>query len=71
MFEGMSGRKALNNIWKGQKGKCTLCKKGVVVETGWRTHRNDKGNTEIVHPECHRILHPELQLTSPVLAPQG
>ena len=71
MFEGMSGRKALNNIWKEQKGKCTLCMESVVVETGWRTHRNEKGKTEIVHPECHRKLHPELQLTSPVLVLQG
>lgn len=70
MFEGMSGRKKLTGMWKNQKGKCTLCGEEVVKETGWKTHRNTENRTDIVHPLCHRKLHPELRTTSPVLIPQ-
>jgi len=70
MFEGMSGRKTLTGMWKKQKGKCTLCGEAVVKETWWKTHRNKESRTEIVHPLCHRRLHPELGTTTPVLIPQ-
>ena len=62
MFEGMSGRKRLNKIWLKQRGRCTLCAEDVGVRTGWRTHFNIKGKTEIVHPKCHQKLHPELKM---------
>jgi RNA-directed DNA polymerase len=60
MFEGMSGRKALKKMWNNQKGKCTLCSDGVNKDTGWKIHINEINKKEIVHPECHRKLHPEL-----------
>ena len=67
MFEGMSGRQALKRMWKNQNGRCTLCGGEVETETGWKTHRNKENRNEIVHPQCHRKLHPELQKTAPVL----
>lgn len=66
MFEGMSGRKALKRIWSKQKGSCTLCGDKINKVTGWKIHINDKSKKEIVHPKCHRKLHPELLVTAPV-----
>lgn len=66
MFEGMSGRKALKKIWSKQKGNCTLCGDEINKTTGWKIHSKDKSNKEIVHPHCHRKLHPELLVTAPV-----
>jgi RNA-directed DNA polymerase len=59
MFEGMSGRKALKKMWNRQRGKCTLCGDGVNKASGWKLHViNSK--KQIVHPKCHKMLHPEL-----------
>lgn len=59
MFEGMSGRKALKNMWNRQRGKCTLCRDEVNKASGWKLHvYNNK--KEIIHPNCHKMLHPEL-----------
>jgi RNA-directed DNA polymerase len=66
MFEGKSGRKILKKMWSDQKGKCTLCGDEVNKTTGWKMHINDKIKKEIVHPECHRRIHPELLKTAPV-----
>jgi RNA-directed DNA polymerase len=66
MFEGMSGRKSLKKIWSKQKGSCTLCGDEINKATGWKMHVNDKSKKEIVHPQCHRKLHPELLVTAPV-----
>ncbi len=66
MFEGMSGRKALKKMWSNQKGKCTLCGDVVNKTTGWKMHINDLNKKEIVHPQCHRKIHPELMETAPV-----
>jgi hypothetical protein len=60
MFEGMSGRKALKNMWSKQKGCCTLCGDEINKTSGWRLHITDGNKKEIVHPECHRKIHPEL-----------
>lgn len=68
LFEGMSGRKVLKRMWNNQRGKCTLCREEVTKETGWKIHLNGNNKKEIVHPACHRILHPELLKTSPVEA---
>jgi len=60
LFEGMSGRKVLKKMWSNQKSKCTLCGDEVNKTTGWKMHLNENNKKEIVHPECHRKIHPEL-----------
>ena len=60
MFEGMSGRKALKNMWIKQSSKCTLCEDEINKTSGWRLHISDNNIKEMVHPECHRKIHPEL-----------
>ncbi len=64
MFEGMSGRRALKNIWSKQKGKYTLCGDEINKLSGWRLHITESNRKEIVHPECHRLIHPELLVES-------
>jgi len=60
MFEGMSGRKALKKMWSKQKGCCTLCGDEINKTSGWRLHITNGNKKEIVHPECHSKIHPEL-----------
>lgn len=60
MFEGMSGRKALKKMWSKQNSKCTLCGDEINKTSGWRLHITDKNKKEMVHPDCHRKVHPEL-----------
>ena len=60
MFEGMSGRKALKNMWSKQESKCTLCGDEINKISGWKLHITDKNKKEMVHPNCHRRIHPEL-----------
>lgn len=60
MFEGMSGRKALIYIWNKQKSKCTLCGDEINKTSGWKLHITDQNKKEMVHPGCHRKLHPDL-----------
>jgi RNA-directed DNA polymerase len=60
MFEGMSGRKALKNMWSKQKSKCTLCGDEINKTSGWRLHITEENKKEIVHPDCHSKIHPEL-----------
>ncbi len=60
MFEGMSGRKALKNMWSKQKGCCTLYGDEINKTSGWRLHVTVDNRKEIVHPDCHSKIHPEL-----------
>ncbi len=60
MFEGMSGRKALKKMWSKQKGCCTLCGDEINKASGWKLHITDGNKKEMVHPECHSKIHPEL-----------
>lgn len=60
MFEGMSGRKALKNMWSKQKGQCALCGDEINKTSGWKLHITDQNKKEMVHPECHKKIHPEL-----------
>ena len=66
MFEGMSGRKVLKKMWSKQKRKCTLCGDEINKTSGWKLHITDKSQKEMVHPGCHRLIHPELLNTAPV-----
>ena len=59
-------REELKKMWSIKKGNCTLCGDEVNKTTGWKIHKNDKNKKEIVHPECHRKIHPELLKTVPV-----
>ena len=61
MFEGMSGRKALKEMWSKQKGKCTLCEDEINKVSGWKLHVAEQNRKEIVHPACHKRIHPELK----------
>lgn len=61
MFEGMSGRKALKNMWSKQKSKCTLCGDEINKTSGWKLHITETNKKEMVHPECHVKIHSELK----------
>lgn len=60
MFEGMSGRKALKTMWNKQKGCCTLCGEEINKASGWKLHLTREGKKEMVHPACHKKIHPQL-----------
>jgi RNA-directed DNA polymerase len=66
MFEGMTGRKKLMGMWKKQNGKCTLCVGEINKASGWKLHIAENSKKEMVHPKCHRKIHPELLKTAPV-----
>lgn len=66
MFEGMMGRKKLLEMWKRQKGRCTLCGQDINKASRWKMHIGYDNKKEMVHPTCHRKIHPELLKTAPV-----
>ena len=66
MFEGMMGRKRLLEMWKRQDSKCTLCGEELNKVSGWKMHIRYDNKKEMVHPTCHRKIHPELLKTAPV-----
>jgi len=65
MFYSMKGRKRLKEMWIKQSRICPVCGDEINKVTGWRTHAGDDGKKVLVHPDCHKIIHPKLSKAVP------
>jgi RNA-directed DNA polymerase len=77
MLVKLKGRKKLLVIWKRQKGKCLICKQVISKQTSWHLHHlipkaqggsNTQANLVLLHPNCHRQVHTNLELSVRLLA---
>jgi len=60
--------KRVKKLWQAQKGKCPICQEGFTLEPGWwQIHlvvpkllggKETLSNLQLLHPNCHRQLHP-------------
>jgi RNA-directed DNA polymerase len=57
MFDSMSGKKQLKEMWMKQKGRCLVCSEVINHESGWRVHTENDGKKVLVHPKCLARLH--------------
>jgi RNA-directed DNA polymerase len=62
----LAGRSRIEYLWKGQNGKCPVCRQPLVVEEAWHLHhriwrclggRSTLDNLELLHVNCHRQIH--------------
>ncbi len=58
MFGSMKGRKRLIDMWKKQDRACPVCRDEINKESGWKMHTDEHGKKTILHPECHKRIHP-------------
>jgi RNA-directed DNA polymerase len=63
------GRGTLLYLWRTQRGVCAACGEPITQETGWHKHYVipkvmggpvGATNSQLLHPQCHRQLHPQL-----------
>lgn len=56
-------------LWMQQRGVCPYCLKAIQPVAGWSVHHifpksqggtDDLVNLQLLHPECHRRLHQEI-----------
>ena len=63
MLNSTQGREYLIRVWRKQNRCCPICGERITSETGFKTHTVAvNGITRIaamVHPECHKSIHPE------------
>ena len=46
-------------MWKKQGGKCPTCGDEINKESRWKIHEEDIGKKVILHPACHKKIHPD------------
>jgi RNA-directed DNA polymerase len=77
MLSKLKGRYQLLAIWKRQKGKCLICRQVISKQTSWHLHHlipkakggsNTQANLVLLHPNCHRQVHNNLDLSNKLLA---
>ncbi len=77
MLIKLKGRKKLLSIWKRQSDKCLICKQIISKQTSWHLHHlipkakgggNTQANLVLLHPNCHRQVHNNLDLSNKLLA---
>ena len=67
MGHTLAGRGRIGYLWKGQDGKCLVCRQPLQVEEQpWHIHhrvwrcsggQTTSGNLELLHANCHRQIH--------------
>lgn len=60
MFDSMTGRKRLKEMWKKQGRRCLICGDEIDKESGWKIHIEECGKKTIIHPGYHKRVHSEL-----------
>ena len=61
MLNSTNGREKLLKVWRNQHRCCPVCGEPITSDTGFKVHkvfRHGKSPwLEMVHPECHTVLH--------------
>jgi RNA-directed DNA polymerase len=66
MAQELSGRKAVQRLWKHQGGKCPVCEQELTLTESWHLHHKEWRvyggsdalfNRRLLHANCHRQVH--------------
>jgi RNA-directed DNA polymerase len=80
MRETQAGRWQVRVLWEAQQGKCPHCNQTITPETGWQVHHVEwrvhggsdlLENLELLHPNCHRQLHCQVERGTQAASREG
>lgn len=57
MFQSMTGRERLKEMWREQGRKCPACGDEINKDSGWKVHIDAQGKKNLIHPYCHKVIH--------------